>query len=179
MSDITFSVILVTTLLGGYYRRDEKNEEYLKRYNDEFPDKERVQAELDTVFDFIDGCDLPAKSRAWKHTDLFTLLVELHSVLITRHVQLVPGVTGNVLAAFYQQVQVVYKDPNAVHDPALPVGKEEVARYLKGAIKATNDKYSRIDRAEVLSIVIDSTILQEGKPQPKRRHASARKGRKE
>src|SRR5262249_10370211 len=36
MYDLTFCVILVTTLLGGYYHRDERNEEYLKRYNEEF-----------------------------------------------------------------------------------------------------------------------------------------------
>ena len=39
MNDVTFCVILVTTLLSTYYNRDELNAEYLKRYNDEFPER--------------------------------------------------------------------------------------------------------------------------------------------
>ncbi len=37
MLDVNFCVILVTTLLSGYYKRDERNREYLERYNEELP----------------------------------------------------------------------------------------------------------------------------------------------
>jgi Protein of unknown function DUF262 len=66
MYDVTFCVILVTTILSGYYRRDEKNEEFLERYNDDFPQQDSVQVALDRVFDFVERCGFGEKSRAWK-----------------------------------------------------------------------------------------------------------------
>lgn len=65
MYDLTFCVILVTTILSGYYRRDEKNAEYLERYNDDFPDEDKIQAELDQVFDFVERCGFAEHSRGW------------------------------------------------------------------------------------------------------------------
>jgi Protein of unknown function DUF262 len=81
MYDVTFCVILVTTLLSDYYRRDERNREFLERYNDEFPQQEKINAELETVFDFIERCGFEKGSRAWRQTDLLTLLVELHKAI--------------------------------------------------------------------------------------------------
>src|SRR3954471_8183441 len=84
MYDITFCVILVTTLLAGYYRRDELNFQYLERYNDEFQPLDTIQTGLDRVFDFIDSCGFTPRSRVWKQTDLFTLIIELYSSLVSR-----------------------------------------------------------------------------------------------
>ena len=47
MYDVTFCVILATTVLSDYYRRDERNKEFLERYNDEFPNQEKVAAEVE------------------------------------------------------------------------------------------------------------------------------------
>jgi hypothetical protein len=44
MRDLDFCVIIVTTLLSTYYHRDEMNREYLSRYNDEFPEADRLKS---------------------------------------------------------------------------------------------------------------------------------------
>src|SRR5207245_6722162 len=88
MRDLDFCVILVTTLLSTYYHRDEKNREYLRRYNDEFPEADRLYGQVTTVFEFIDHCGISDQSRAWRKTDLFTLLTEVHSALVVRKVPL-------------------------------------------------------------------------------------------
>ena len=49
MEDLAFCVILVSTILGGYFHRDSRNAEFLERYNDDFPEQERIQSELDAV----------------------------------------------------------------------------------------------------------------------------------
>src|SRR5207248_2254301 len=56
MRDLDFCVILVTTLLSTYYNRDEKNWEYLRRYNDEFPEADRLTDEIKRVADFVEQC---------------------------------------------------------------------------------------------------------------------------
>ena len=175
MGDVTFCVILVTTLQAGYFRRDERNEEYLNRYNDDFQDKERIQAELDRVFDFIDQCTIPATSRVWKQTDMFTLLVEIHSAMFTRSLRLDPVSTGKMLTVFYDQIDAMFKSSKAKHNSSLPVRKEDMSTYLKAATKATNDKYARVDRATVVATVLDSIAGQGSKPTVKPEISADRK----
>lgn len=175
MGEITFCVILVTTLQAGYYKRDEKNEEYLRRYNDEFPDKVQTQAELERVFEFIDQCGLPVKSRAWKQTDMFTLLVELHSALMMRKLPLDPAVLGKILAALYDQVDILFENPDTKYDSSSPVTKENLGKYLKAATKASNDKYARVNRAEVVAALIESSLPRDVAPEPKLRASKAKK----
>lgn len=169
MGDVTFCVNLVTTLLNGYYHRDEKNQEYLERYNDDFPERDRIQRELDRVFDFVVDCKLPEKCRAWKQTDLLTLLVELHHLLITERAKLDPKETGATLTAFYEEVTSTFSDPRTKHDNSLPVDRVAVAQYLKAATKATNDKYARVDRGVVLESVLRSCLLPHSKSPPERK----------
>ena len=61
----------------NYYHRDEENDSYLKMYNDHFPHAEKLTGELSQVFSFIDNCGFDKASRAWKKTDLFTLIKEI------------------------------------------------------------------------------------------------------
>ena len=157
MYDLTFCVILVTTILSGYYRRDERNAEYLERYNDEFPDEDKIQAELDQVFDFVERCGFAEQSRAWKQTDLFTLLVELHSALIVNKLPLDVERVGQRLRVFYGQVDQLFKGKRLPDEGEVPSGQEQVFQYLKAATKATNDKYARVERAEIISELIRPT----------------------
>jgi hypothetical protein len=158
MYDTTFCVILVTTILSGYYRRDEKNKEYLERYNDDFPRQDDVQVALDRVFDFIERCGFAKQSRAWKKTDLFTLLVELHAALVVDKLPLDPTAVGTVVREFFNQIDGLYSGKKLPDETEVPTGQEEVFRYLKAATKATNDKYARVERAEVISKLIRSTL---------------------
>jgi hypothetical protein len=166
MYDVTFCVILVTTLLAGYYRRDEKNAEYLERYNDEFPDEDRIQNELDHAFAFIYSCEFNGDSRAWKQTDLFTLIVEINSALVVRKLPLDPRAVGRKLIAFYDQVNGLFKGKRIPDEGEIPTGQEQVFKYLKAATKATNDKYARMERAEVISELILTTVGDTSPPQP-------------
>jgi hypothetical protein len=160
MGDVGFCVILVTTILGGYYNRDEKNEDYLRLYDEDFSELEDVQAGLDVVFDFIESCDLPPKSRAWRVVDLFTLLVEAHHLLVTLQMQLDPAAAGVTLTRFYDHVSHQFKQPGAKHDTTLPVGAVDVARYLKAATKATTERYARVERSDVLQKVLRSAAVE-------------------
>jgi uncharacterized protein with ParB-like and HNH nuclease domain len=156
MHDLTFCVILVSTLLSTYYNRDEKNAEYLKRYNDDFAQKDELGSQIATVFDFVEKCGFGERSRAWKKTDLFTLLVEIHSALVVRNVPLDPAAVGPRLEAFYSQVAELYNTKGGAEEETANV-ETDVIRYLKAATKATNDKYARIDRAEIIGRILEST----------------------
>jgi len=158
MYDLTFCVILVTTILSGYYKRDERNKEYLELYNEEFPQTDLVRVKLDRVFDFVERCGFPDKSRAWKQTDLFTLLVELHTALITEKTELDAPVVGKKLQGFYDRVDQLYSNRKVPDEDDVPEGSEAVFTYLKAATKATNDKYARVERAKIIADLLRNEI---------------------
>lgn len=148
MEDLAFCVNVVTTILAGYYQRDAKNEEYLERYNDDFFEQDRIQIELDKVFDFIEHCGFttsPPRSPVWKLTNLFTLIVELHQALIVQGMKLSPEKVGQRLKDFYDQVSHLEKKSESTDD------ESEVFQYWKAAKTAANDKHSRVLRAEVVA----------------------------
>ncbi len=163
MYDVTFCVILVTTLLSDYYRRDERNREFLERYNDEFPQQEKINIELEMIFDFIERCEFEKSSRAWRQTDLLTLLVELHKAIAVDRLTLDPALVGPAIKHFYGLVDEMYRARELPDEEDVPSGQKSVFKYLKASAKASNDKYARIDRAEVIASLIRSTFGDQAK----------------
>jgi Protein of unknown function DUF262 len=157
MYDMTFCVILVTTLIAGYYHRDDWNEDYLRRYNEKF-DGSLVESGIETVFTFLDKCKLGAKSRAWKKTDLLTLIVEIHSIIMNRSQKLDPAVAGHAISEFYSKVDELSHGDIANDSDLQEHNPSDVFLYLKAATKATNDKYSRVERSRIISGLLNQCI---------------------
>jgi hypothetical protein len=172
MYDVTFCVILVTTLLSGYYKRDERNKEYLELYNEEFPQADSIRFAVDRVFDFVDRCGFREKSRAWKQTDLFTLLVELHTALVVEKLPLDPAEVGPRIALFHDRVDELYQGRKLPDESEVPANAQNVFSYLKAATKATNDKYARVERARIIAELIrggaDAPSTPQSGPKPRR-----------
>ncbi len=152
MRDLDFCVILVATLMSTYYHRDEKNLEYLERYDNKFDEGEKIFTRLASIFAFVEKCGLPADSRAWKKTNLLNLLVELDAILNRGKQKLNAKSVGPRLIKFYNQVDALFEEPG--DSPPQSQSGTDVANYLKAATKATNDKYARDERAEIISRVI-------------------------
>ncbi len=164
MRDLDFCIILVTTAMSTYYHRAELNREYLERFNDEFPERDRLQSEFQQVFDFVEMCGFSKDARLWKKTDLFTLLVELHSALVVRKLDLDPVVVGQRLGNFYVSVDELYETGGGKARSKGAKGKRstvdpQVFQYLKAATKATNDKYARTDRSKVISGILETSVV--------------------
>jgi hypothetical protein len=141
MQDCRFALIVAATALSTYFNRDDELEEYLRRYNDEFPMAAELKRELDAVLDFIDQMGFPPTSRLWKKADLFTAIIELHAGIFKRHEDLFAPAVAHSLAEFYSQVD----------DPSLHGGPEsDSSRYYRAALQASNDRGSRVTRGEIV-----------------------------
>jgi len=171
MLDVNFCVILVTTILSGYYKRDERNREYLERYNEEFSQMEEIRVALDRVFDFVERCQFSEKSRAWKQTDLFTLLVEVHTALIIDKLKIDPEIVGPKIESFYARVDELFKGKSLPEESNVPEDSQTVFVYLKAATKATNDKYARVERASIISNLLTVNEENESKGPTVRRRS--------
>lgn len=150
MQDTRFVLTVVCTILSTYFNRDDEVEEFLQQYNDEFPQRQMVEDEVGRVLTFIDALEMPPDLRAWKKVDLFTLIVELHRALLKEKLPLDPPAVRSVLSDFYAQV-------DGSNEGSVK-GDEQVAKYYKAALQATNDRRSRIARGEALRSVIQSSL---------------------
>jgi hypothetical protein len=94
--------------------------------------------------------ELPATSRAWRKADLFTILVELHRVLMKQQLHLDPKQVAQELSTFYGQVDT-FREGTTV--------AEGMAKYSKASLQATNDRSSRITRGQNVAEILKPTAL--------------------
>ena len=104
MGDVRFMLSLIITVMSTYFSQDREHESFLIHYNNEFEEKQRLETEFEKVFQFIDECGLPENSRAWKKSDLFTLLVELYRALFKSELDIKPVEVSKRLQRFYDLV---------------------------------------------------------------------------
>jgi hypothetical protein len=62
------------------------------------------------------------------------------------------------LADFYAQVNDMFRMEGSDEELSNKAPHPDVFRYLKAATKATNDKYARVDRAEIIASLLESTL---------------------
>jgi hypothetical protein len=149
MQDMRFVGILVSTILSTYFNRDDELEEFLNRYNDDFPLRTDTERELDFILEFIDKMLMPSNSRIWKKADLFTIIVELHAAIYKRKLDINPNDISTASKAFYELVD----------DPEKRSRQEsDQYQYYNSTLQATNDRSSRITRGKIIRNVIEKTI---------------------
>jgi hypothetical protein len=142
MLDVRFVLSLMVTMLSQYFNRDEEIESYLKRYNDEFPDSDKLKVRFCRVTSFMRDCLFPATSRVWKKADFFTAFVEIDYLLAIKGIVLDPAAVRGVLETLYTQVDRVAGGATDVSGDA--------ARYARAALQATNDRSNRVLRGTVV-----------------------------
>jgi len=148
MGDLRYLVSIVGTLLIGYFNRDDSFEQILDRYNDEFPLAEEIEERLTKVFEFIDECGFPKKSRVWKKADLFTMIIELDSCFFVGH-KLQPGEVVDRVSEFYEIVDL---------DPGV---NRITQTYYKAALQASNDRINRLRRGVVMFNILANNTPKE------------------
>ncbi|MEQ9670567.1 DUF262 domain-containing protein [Coleofasciculus sp. G2-EDA-02] len=78
MKDLEYILLIMSTIEeGGYFAGDKEIETYVKMYDNEYPQKEKIFNTVINLFDLIRLADIPADSLWNKKTSFFTLVVEL------------------------------------------------------------------------------------------------------
>ena len=154
MGDVRFTLSVIITVMLTYFNLEKEFESYLRHYNDEFDEKQRLETQFEEVFQFIDECDIDENSRAWKKSDLFTLLVEIHRALFKTKKKLKSVEVGKRLQRFYDLV-----DKSARTDEEFATENSRIQEYYKAAIQGTNSRTSRIKRGKVIQAVINGEFV--------------------
>lgn len=142
MNDVRYCLVLIVTLIDGYFNRDVDLPDFLEKYNEEFPHAERLRKEIRETLSLIEELNLPHDSRAFKKADFFSLFVELHRAVHKEGRQINVMETSRALRDFYLEVEDAASGG---------VGEDEDAmKYYKAALQASNDRSSRITRGRLI-----------------------------
>jgi hypothetical protein len=138
MGDVKFVASIIITMVGGYFNRDDLLEEYLRRYNDEFPEEQNLRARFQVALSLVEKMRFDDSSRVWKQADLFTLICELDDFTALKREAINVIATKLKLEAFYRTVDVSHG------------GQGDAAVYLNAAVQAANDRVNRVARGKAI-----------------------------
>jgi hypothetical protein len=135
MKDLEFVILLMTTVeLGGYFTGNKEIEDMIKKYEDEYPQREKMFNNFVDVLGFIKDLKLPVDSFWFRKSCIFSLIAELMFKLYGNDKKL----------------------------PSLEVGRETLVQLEKRILKDKNDektgKYS-----EFYSYVYQGTASRKGR----------------
>jgi hypothetical protein len=150
MGDLRYCLTIVSTLMGGYFNRDDVFEDLLDRYNDDFPQKTEMLQRLQNVLAFIDECGFDEKSRIWRKADLYTLIVELDNAINLKSLKLQPSDVIKSIQDFLAGIDAKLVESSLAH-----------AVYYKAALQATNDKINRIRRGTIIGSLLEGKAIAE------------------
>jgi Protein of unknown function DUF262 len=146
MNDVKYCLGLIITVMSTYFNRDNELETYLARYNEEFPEDERLSIDFDKTLLFIDRLNFENSSRVYKKADFYTLFVEIYKALIKDALDLDVATLRQNLDSFYTAVELVASGQ--------PSDDSKAMDYYKAALQASNDRSSRILRGSIISKLI-------------------------
>ena len=144
MGDLRYALLIIITMIQGYFNRDDAFGDLLARYNDEFPLAKQVNDRLQNILSFIEECGFEPKERVWRKADLFTLIIELDQHMNIKGNKIQPSEAVEYLQKFYSRI-----DPSSINESTLP------GVYYKAALQASNDKVNRIRRGITIYGVLD------------------------
>lgn len=153
MGDVRFTLSVIITVMLTYFNLEKEFESFLRHYNDIFEDKQRLETEFEKVFQFINECSLPNDCRAWKKSDLFTLLVEIHRALFKSDNNIKPINVGKRLLQFYDLVNM-----SAQTDEKIGTENSRIQEYYLATIQGTNSRTNRISRGKIIKDVINGNF---------------------
>ena len=156
MRDVNFALVFTITIMSTYFNRDDEVETYLDTFNDDFPDAGELELQIKKVFAFVDSCQFDPNCRVWKLSDLLSLLVELHRVLVRDGIDLDPQVISKRLGSFYGEVDQFVKNPLSLPESY----KASTVEYARLASQATNDRGTRIRRGEIIREILVGGVTQ-------------------
>lgn len=155
MGDVRWVLTLIITLLAGYFNRDSEHEAYLRRYNDEFPEQDRVRGTLTDTCDLVTRLDLEPRSRVWQKNDLFTLIVEVFKR--DPNMVTVEDALGEALRDFYSSVDTVAEGMRPSS------WENEAVAYHTAVISGSNERARRFRRGTALGAVLEPHFVSLGR----------------
>lgn len=135
MADLHFILLVLSTIEeGGYFTYDNKVEEYIAKYNAEYPNYNLVKNSLSSKLLNILNSEIPADSMWYRKSNFFTLLCEIYFLDLTIE-KIIDRITE-----FEENVMSNKTSDKSANDFAL---------YYSNMYTGTNSRSARVNRSEL------------------------------
>jgi hypothetical protein len=142
MRDVDFILLILTTLeLKSYFTESKEVSEFIQRFDDNFPDKERLRSLIDAAFFAILNADLPADSLWFRKSGFFSLTVELCKYIEEKNVP-----QPEQLRATLNRLQEDIMKNRHLDDP-----ENRYAQYYRYIYQQTTSRLARVTRGALLA----------------------------
>ena len=154
MLDVSYLITVIISMLRNYPHRENEHEEFLRLYNEGFPEADSIRRRIGTALRFIEHCGFPSRSRAWKNADFLPLIVEVDRLLELPPGSLDAAVVGPILKEFYGRVDELASKSETT-DISTDLARTALD-YYSTTLQATGDRQNRINRGKALRTVLVS-----------------------
>nr|WP_294860503.1 DUF262 domain-containing protein [uncultured Fluviicola sp.] len=136
MADLHFILLVLSTLEeDGYFTQDKEVENYIAKYNDEYPNFEKnKQLVADVIINILDS-ELPVDSIWYRKSNFFSLVCEL--CFSNQRVE-------NVITPLLKNEQLILDNKN--EDKVTNI----YSKYYSSMYAGTNSRTSRVNRSEFI-----------------------------
>jgi len=146
MADLHFILLCMSTIENqGYFARDSEIENYVIKFNEEYPSSDNIKNSLSETISFIKNLDLDEGSIWFRKSNYFTIVIELYGKsdnldesLLTKKLN---EFEGNILKNKHEQ-----RDTN------------DYSRYYSYMYTGTNSRQARVTRSELFQSYVLSEI---------------------
>jgi len=152
MRDLEFILLIMSTIEeGGYFGANSEVENYIKKYNDEYPDAERMKEDILEITELVKNVNLEPDSIWYRKSSYFSLIIELikakrEGIDLTsiNFEKILPELENNI-------IQNKSKDPQ----------ENEFAKFYTYIFQGTNGRAGRIARGSLIENVIKFATKQD------------------
>jgi len=136
MADLHFLLLVMATLeAGGYFPQDNEVEQFIAKFNDEYPNHEAMSDLIRGTFKQVDLLSLPDDSIWFRKSNFFTMTVEF-----ARHNAKLPKDAKERLTRLEDNILAAKLQPDT-----------ELGRYYGYMYAGTNGRKARVERATVFN----------------------------
>lgn len=159
MYDFQYLMLITSTVLeGSYFGRNTIVDEYLEKYNSEFPDYEIVIKKLINSIEIMHKLDFSKNSYWYNKANLFTLLVELSEVDVD---SINIKKLETELFKLEDKADIYF---TADKEEELEDISEDEKKYFEVARHSSHEKAAREHRGKLIGELIDSCRRNENEP---------------
>jgi hypothetical protein len=152
MLDVAYLITVIISMMRSYPNRDDDHEGFLAQYNEEFPEACDIRRRVAASLSFIEQCEFPPRSRAWRNADFLALVVEVDRILEQSPSALEATVVAPRLTDFYAEIDSLAS--KAEKDSSSPPPSRAALDYHLTTLQATGDRQNRISRGKSLRSVL-------------------------
>ncbi len=162
MYDFQYIMLILSTILeGNYYARSAKVDEYLEKFNNNFPDYKIILRKFLTVIDILLELNFSLNSYWYNKANVFTLFVEL-SKIDPKDIEI--RILETELLKMEEKFDLYFL---AEDESDIQLISEDERKYFEVARHGSHEKPARLHRGKVISDILSRCTSTLAEPLPK------------